>query len=183
MDEKQLNGLYRKFPEIKRYLKTYGCSSRDAEDLFQEALVILIRKTADPDFKLDVEPFFYVKSTCKLLWYNLARKQQKQIKFELDEENRALEDEWFVKEQKISRVESVMQQLGTQCRELLNLFYGMGWNMADIAKKIGLRNDKVAKAQKYRCLQKTKELLLHQVEESSSSEFEIEVQTPQMLKS
>ena len=31
--------------------------------------------------------------------------------------------------------------------------------MADIAVKIGLRSDKVAKAQKYRCLQKAKELV------------------------
>jgi hypothetical protein len=39
----------------------------------------------------------------------------------------------------------------------LHLFYGLGLNMLDIAKKIGLRNEKVVKAQKYRCIQKAKE--------------------------
>jgi DNA-directed RNA polymerase specialized sigma24 family protein len=69
---------------------------------------------------------------------------------------------------RLKTVESAILQLGKQCRELLELFYGLGWNMVDIAKKIGLRNDKVAKAQKYRCLQKAKENALS-IENSTTS--------------
>lgn len=160
--QQELKQLYRKWPDIRRYLKTLGCDSVSAEDIFQEALLIYVRKRESSDFELTVEPFFYVRNTCKLLWYNQARKEQKQISTELHENIEAVEDAWFEKELKIREVESTLEKLGAQCQELLQLFYGLGWNMVDIAKKIGLRNDKVAKAQKYRCLQKAKELIQEQ---------------------
>ncbi len=160
--QQELKQLYRKWPDIRRYLKTLGCDSVSAEDVFQEALLIYVRKRESSEFELTVEPFFYVRNTCKLLWYNQARKEQKQISTELHENIAAIEDGWFEKEMKIREVESTLEKLGAQCQELLQLFYGLGWNMVDIAKKIGLRNDKVAKAQKYRCLQKAKELIQEQ---------------------
>lgn len=157
--QQELKQLYRKWPDIRRYLKTLGCDSLSGEDIFQEALLIYVRKRESSDFELTVEPFFYVRNTCKLLWYNQARKEQKHGSAELPENIEAVEDAWFEKELKIREVESTLEKLGAQCQELLQLFYGLGWNMVDIAKKIGLRNDKVAKAQKYRCLQKAKELM------------------------
>lgn len=153
----ELKSLYKKWPEVRRYMKTFGCNSRDAEDIFQEALLIYCRKKEDNAFVLTTDPFFYVRNTCKLLWYNQSRKEQKQQTFELEKDIAEMDDDWFQKEMNLSRIEKAIQQLGQQCRELLQLFYGSGWNMTDIAKKIGLRNDKVAKAQKYRCLQKTRE--------------------------
>ena len=157
--QQELKQLYRKWPDIRRYLKTLGCDSLSGEDIFQEALLIYVRKRESSDFELTVEPFFYVRNTCKLLWYNQARREQKQISTELPENIEATEDAWFEKELKIREVESTLEKLGAQCEELLQLCDGVGWNMVDIAKKIGLRNDKVAKAQKYRCLQKAKELM------------------------
>lgn len=155
----ELKQLYRKWTDIRKFLKTLGCDSLSAEDIFQEALLIYVRKRESSDFELTVEPFFYVRNTCKLLWYNQARKEQKTGTTELQIELPAPEEQWMEKELKIREVESTLSKLGEQCQELLQLFYGLGWNMADIAKKIGLRNDKVAKAQKYRCLQKAKELI------------------------
>lgn len=155
--QKELKALYKKWPEIKRFMKLIGCKANDAEDIFQEALVIYCRKKEDSSFFLTTDPYFYVRNTCKLLWYNQARKEGKQQTFELEKDVAEIDDDWFQKEMKLSRLEKAIQQLGEQCRELLQLFYGSGWNMSEIAKKIGLRNDKVAKAQKYRCLQKAKE--------------------------
>lgn len=164
--ERELKRLYKKWPEIKRFLATVGCRTVDAEDIFQEALLIYTRKKEDNTFELTVDPFYYVKNTCKLLWYNEARKQKKHPKIELSNEVAELDNLWFQKEMKIRNIEKALENLGKQCQEILQLFYGLGWNMVDIAKKIGLRNDKVAKAQKYRCIQKAKEL----TEEQESSE-------------
>lgn len=155
--QQELKALYKKWPEIKRFMKTLGCNSNDAEDIFQEALLIYCRKKEDPSFVLTVDQFFYVRNTCKLLWYSQSRREGKKQTFELEKDVADLEDDWFQKEMKISQIEKAIELLGKQCRELLQLFYGAEWNMTDIAKKIGLRNDKVAKAQKYRCLQKAKE--------------------------
>lgn len=151
--------LYKKWPEIKRFMKSIGCNSVEAEDVFQESLVIFIRKKEDPNFVLTVEPFYYVKNTCKLLWYNQARKNQKEHAIEITPEITSIDDEWFEKEMKIAKIENAIENIGKQCKEILQLFYGRGMNMIEIAKKVGLRNDKVVKAQKYRCLQKAKDLV------------------------
>ena len=167
--EKELKKLYKKWPEMKRFLATIGCFTVDAEDIFQEALVVFARKREDTSFVLTVEPFYYVKSTCKLLWYNQARKQNKCPTVELSNKEIAMDDSWFQKEMKLRTIENALKDLGKQCQEILELFYGLGWNMVDIAKKIGLRNDKVVKTQKYRCLQKAKELT--EAQENRSEEI------------
>ena len=160
MIDTELKEVYKKWPQIKRYLATLGCSTIDAEDVFQEALLIFTRKKEELSFELTVEPFFYIKNTCKLLWYNEARKQQKNPKIELSDDLTELDTPWFQKEMKLRSIEKAMREIGGQCQEILQLFYGLGLNMVEIAEKVGLRNDKVAKAQKYRCLQKAKELVL-----------------------
>lgn len=60
----------------------------------------------------------------------------------------------------LKHMESAIESLGKKCQEILQLFYGLGWNMVEVAQKVGLRNDKVAKAQKYRCLSKAKEWVI-----------------------
>jgi RNA polymerase sigma factor (sigma-70 family) len=155
--KEQLKELYKQWPDVKRFLANLGCNSTNAEDIFQEALLVYVRKKKDPSFTLTVAPFYYVRNTCKLLWYNQARKNGNQATFELEKDVMALDDEWFQQEMKLSIVEKAIQQLGEQCRQILQLFYGAGTAMAEIAVKVGLRNEKVVKAQKYRCLQKAKE--------------------------
>ncbi len=155
----ELKQLYKSWPNAKRFLKTLGCTTNNAEDIFQEALIIFVRKREDPNFELTVEPYFYVKNTCKLFWYNQSRKERKigfnEISEEIPEEN----DPWFEKEMKLKSIEVALLKIGKQCQELLQLFYGLGWSMLDIAKKLDMRNDKVAKAQKYRCINKVKDIL------------------------
>lgn len=155
----QLNTLYKKWPEIKVFLKSIGCPKEDAEDIFQESLLILHRKMLAPSFELDVDPFHYVKSTCKFLWYNQSRKEKKNQKTELTEQFTEEESNWLAKENKLVQIEEALQRIGEKCQQLLQLFYSGTKSMHEIAKIIGLRNDKVAKAQKYRCINKMKEIV------------------------
>ncbi|WP_343634824.1 sigma-70 family RNA polymerase sigma factor [Fluviicola sp.] len=157
--KKELAVLYRHFPEVKRLLRTFGCDGLTAEDLFQEALIIYLRKKNDPGFEFQLAPVHFIKQTCKLLWYNASRKDQKQGAGSLETDPEETPETWMEKELQYKQLESALTKIGEQCRELLHLFYGLGWNMTDIAKKLGFRNDKVAKAQKYRCIQKAKELV------------------------
>lgn len=165
--EKELKTLYKKWPEIRKFLSSLGCTKDVAEDLFQEALIIYCRKRQTPDFVLDVEPFFYVRNTCKLLWYNESRKKSKEATFSMTQDVADINDDWFEQEMKFKTIESALEKLGKKCREILHLFYGLGWSMSDIAYKIGLRNDKVVKAQKYRCIQDAK-LMVSEMDDSVS---------------
>jgi len=164
--KKELMRLYKKWPDIKRYLRSKGCLPSDAEDIFQEALIIFTRKCQEKDFQLDVAPFHFVKGICKFLWYNQSRKNKptKEIKEDLIE--LSIDEDWLQKEQQFKKMEDVINSIGEKCKELLTSFYGLGLSMTKIAEKLGLRNDKVAKAQKYRCLQKAKELAMSKTDAS-----------------
>jgi RNA polymerase sigma factor (sigma-70 family) len=159
MQEINLKELYRKWPLVRRELKSYGCIGSNAEDIFQEALLILCRKMEDQNFKLEVDAIHFVKSTCKFLWYNQNRKEQKQQTFELDRDVEQINEDWLEKENQLTKIETAIAGIGKQCQEILKLFYGKNMSMELIAQKVGLRNEKVAKAQKYRCIQKVKDLI------------------------
>lgn len=161
MQEVNLKNLYRKWPIVRRELRILGCQGSAAEDIFQEALLILCRKLEEPSFELDVEAIHYVKSTCKFLWFNQARKAQKQQTVELNQEVAQIDEDWLEKEEKLTSIEEVILKLGKQCQQILTLFYSKSLSMEKIAQRVGLRNEKVAKAQKYRCIQKVKELIQH----------------------
>lgn len=156
---KELKILYKHFPEVKRLLRSFGCNKNAAEDIFQEALIIYLRKKNDSSFEFQLEPIHFIKQTCKLLWMNMARKEQSQktSTFEFDLED--VSDDWMEKELQFKQLETALSKIGEKCKQLLQLFYGLGWSMVEIAKKLDFDNDKVAKAQKYRCIQKAKELV------------------------
>lgn len=159
MQEINLKELYRKWPIVRRDLKSFGCMGSNAEDIFQEALLILCRKMEDQNFKLEVDAIHFVKSTCKFLWYKQNRKEQKQQTFELDKEVEQINEDWLEKENQLTQIEEAILSIGKQCQEILKLFYGKSMSMELIAQIVGLRNEKVAKAQKYRCIQKVKDLI------------------------
>lgn len=155
----ELKVLYKKWPAIRSFLKEIGCTQQ-AEDIFQEALLIYHRRLLEPGFQLTVEPFHFVKNTCKFLWYNQSRKDSKMKFSEINEGAVAdNEDSWWEKEQLIQSTENAVAKIGEKCQQLIKLFYGLKQSMEEIAKKLDFRNAKVAKAQKYRCIQKVKDIL------------------------
>jgi RNA polymerase sigma factor (sigma-70 family) len=157
IQQKELLSLYKKWPQVKKHLKKYGCSGPHAEDIFQEALLVYVRKKDEDSLQLTTEPIYYIQNVCKYMWYNQHRKEGKSPLVPLDEVREFETDEDLQKENKFLRVEKAIEKIGEKCRQLLQMFYGHGMNMSEIAVKLGFRNDKVAKAQKYRCLNDLKD--------------------------
>lgn len=157
----ELDILYKRWPEVKRFLKSKGCKVADAEDIFQEALLIYTRKLNEPEFQLSTEPFNYVMNTCKFIWYNQSRKEKKHRYTEIHENVSQEEEEWILKELKLSKIERALSLIGEKCQLLLQMLYDHGLNMSEIATRIGLRNGNAAKVQKFRCIQKVKDIVMN----------------------
>jgi DNA-directed RNA polymerase specialized sigma24 family protein len=49
-----LNALYRNFPSVRKLIRSKGGSAKDAEDTFQEALLILLQNI-QKDFHLSAQ--------------------------------------------------------------------------------------------------------------------------------
>lgn len=152
-----LKGLYQMLPAVKKYIKANSGTTEDAADIFQDALVILYKKVHEGDFKLTVPLKSYLFAIVKNCWLYELRQRKKLPASEI------LSD--FVAEEKgeepgFALAKAAFGLLGEKCRQLLILFYFKKEGYKKIADELSFSDEKVAKNQKYRCLQKAKEYYL-----------------------
>lgn len=153
---KALQKLYKGFSTIQKSLKKMGASMEEAEDIYQEALFLLITKIQKREFELKSQLTTYLYSVCRFIYLNEQR--SKRTISELPEDVLEMEDEYdWEMESKNRKAESALKQLGEKCRTLLVDFYHNNFNMEMIAKKFGFGSENSAKAQKFKCLEKARE--------------------------
>jgi RNA polymerase sigma factor (sigma-70 family) len=159
--DKAFSALYRYFPVVRKMIRANGGRSEDAEDIYQEALVVFYRKAADPAFKLSSSINTYLYGICRFMWMEQFRKQQKQgfVEFEKELPEETMIEADLEKEEQYKLAESVIHQLGERCRELLIRFYFHSKKLKDIAADMGYNSENTAKNQKYKCLEVAKNKL------------------------
>lgn len=162
-NDKALAVLYRYFPLMQKMIRTNGGSRQDAEDIFQEALIILCTQVREKDLQLTAKLSTYLFSICRYLWKDESKKRKRHLlqAFETgltDAEKQALE-RLREADKRASLAEKVLLELGERCRELLLLFYNGSMKLKDIAAHMGYSSENTAKNQKYKCLEAAKNRL------------------------
>ena len=167
-----LNALYRNFPAVRKLVRSRGGTTRDAEDIFQEALIILIRKLKK-DFHLSARLSTYLYGVCRLRWNEQLRKRRLHVSFDSStgtvpvndgtsdipskcELNAAEEADLHAHLQYESRIrlaEQALNELKDRCRELLLVFYHSQLSLKEITAKMGYGSENSTKNQKYKCLE------------------------------
>jgi RNA polymerase sigma factor (sigma-70 family) len=151
---KAVNGLQKSYTPIYKFVIANNGQKQDAEDVFQDALVILYNKTTDPNFKLTSALQTYLVAIAKNLWFSALRKKKPITNKEITD----VEEEQVVDEtQNYTLAQEAFLLLGDKCKELLQLFYFNKLDYKTIATTLNFGDEKTAKNQKYRCLQKAKE--------------------------
>ncbi len=147
-------GLYKIFPFIKKYIINNSGTNEDANDVFQDALVVFYKKVQSPHFILTVSIKTYLQAIAKNIWLQELRRQKKipMTTEEIDLPEINIDDE-----NSFGNAETAFKQLGEKCKQLLILFYYKKMNFRDIANTLSFSDENVAKNQKYRCLQKARE--------------------------
>ncbi|MCP4521967.1 MAG: sigma-70 family RNA polymerase sigma factor [Cytophagales bacterium] len=159
-----LRELYKGFPSIERLIINSGGSTEKAQDIFQEALVIFFEKTQDTSFQLSSKISTYLHSVCHNLWRNESRNSKNKKSTFLTEEKEQLliaEDDveaHLEKEEKFGFLDEIMEQLGDKCKQVLSLFYYQKMSMSEIASELNYSNDRSAKNQKFKCLERAKKM-------------------------
>lgn len=166
-----IKALYKHYPTVRGLILKNSGSKQDAEDVYQEALIILFRKVKQPDFTLTSSLSTFLIGICRLHWMSELRKRNKSADFSLELSDADAESfsSLMEEESKFKIAEKALLEIGEKCRDLLRLFYFEKLDFKVIASKIGLSNEKVAKNQKYRCLEKAREnyLLLNKQSEQA----------------
>lgn len=155
--------LYSYLPVVKKFVQKNNGTRQEAEDVFQEGLVIFCNKLTNPSFELSCSINTYVYSVCKLIWLDELKKKSKKIKSDflplIDEHISNETQNDFDTDRPIKQAQEAVMMLGQKCKDILDLFYFKKFSMKDIALKLGFASEKVAKNQKFRCIEKAKQNL------------------------
>ncbi|MEM7658100.1 MAG: sigma-70 family RNA polymerase sigma factor [Bacteroidota bacterium] len=149
------------FPMLAQHVRTRGGREEDAQDVFQDAVVVLFRKAQDPDFELTSAFGTFLFGIGKKIWLKKASRRGKRPEQSLEDETLAEE---FEVEAELERTErnqlfrAKIQQLGQNCQKLLRLFFE-GRPMKKIAQEMGFASDGYAKKRKFQCKQKLTQLI------------------------
>ena len=161
-DDKVLRAIYQNYAaRITNYILQKGGSMEDAKDVFQDALMVVLRKVKSPDFQLSSSFYTYLFSVNKLIWYNKSRKKSRSTVTMPDDNT--LKDSEDIEQALLNReMDKVYRdnfaKLGMLCQQLLRLFFAKK-DMTEIAQELELKNEHTARTRKYRCREHLKKLM------------------------
>lgn len=148
-----LTRLYRRtFPVVRRYVLQHGGSDQDAQDIFQDALVVLYEKTVAGTLTLTVEPGTYLAGVSRHLWQREQARRTRQLHTALTETQLQAPDPAEPPEP--VALPALLAQLSTTCQSILLAFYYFGQPLAQIAATHGYRSVRSATVQKFKCLER-----------------------------
>ncbi len=162
--DKAFMRLYKASPMVEKLILSKGGNKQEAEDVFQDALIIFYKKAIQSDFELTSSISTYLYSVSRHLWkdrLNQLKREQANNERKLNtstDENEI--HEWIEKENKFLQVEEVLNSIGEKCLKILHLFYYKKLSMKAIARQVDLKSEKVAKNQKYKCLERARQKLV-----------------------
>ena len=135
------------------YVNSNGGNEADAEDLLQEAIIVLWQNVCADRFTLKAKLSTYILAVVKNMWRAELRKRSRLSNGAPPEQadGTASPLELLIDEEQKILLHAVLDSLNPVCRDLLLLFYFEERNLKDIAGILGFANSDVAKAKKYQC--------------------------------
>lgn len=165
-EREAINALYAEhYGMVFKFVLNNSGTEHDAKDIYQEAVIILIKNIRKDTFRQGSSIKTYLYAICRRLWLKelQSRSRKEQVKLNdhepfVDLSNQDHEDirEY---EQKFLLMEKCLREIGEPCNTIIEDFYIHKRSMQDIADKMGYSNAENAKNQKYKCFKRLKKLV------------------------
>jgi RNA polymerase sigma factor (sigma-70 family) len=147
------------FPAVASFVRQNTGNSADAEDIFQETIMVLLQKVRQPDFVLTSTLKTYLCAIAKNLW--LKRLRDNKL-ISVDEfESYQIESETFsieIHPEKTNEQKLIfwLTKITRNCQDILKALFYYKEPMESIMKKMGWKNKHTAANQQYKCIQQVK---------------------------
>jgi RNA polymerase sigma factor (sigma-70 family) len=152
------------FSMISRFVTNNSGQTEDAEDLFQDTMVVLIEKLRQDNFELTASLKTYIMAIAKNLWLKRLRSPQKTVEFsELLEQQYFEEINLAIEAEKTywDKLQNYLHQITEHCKGLIHDMFFQQKRIEQIQKEYGYSSKQNAQNQKYKCVEqirKVKEL-------------------------
>lgn len=155
-DPATVRTLYRThLPAVKRYVLQNNGTGSDAEDVFQEALMVLWMSVKEGRLVPDSDPGGFLFRVAKNKWLDVVRSAaHKHMRVvHNDQVLGPTSDAPDDIEDRIARLRGVYEKLDDKCRAILDQFYYERKDLATIAASMGVEEESI-RTIKYRCMMK-----------------------------
>ncbi|MEL6560412.1 MAG: sigma-70 family RNA polymerase sigma factor [Bacteroidota bacterium] len=159
-NEEVIKYVYRRnLPSITKFVVSNSGTEADAEDMFQEALIVVYDKLRKDQLKLRSSLSTFLFSICKNLWMKVLRKNKKSVKKLEGEELIADENliESIEASEKYLLYRKYFRMLDSRCRQVLGLFIS-GVNTEEVMSVTGYSNAHLRK-KRFECKKKLIEMI------------------------
>ena len=157
-DDRALAHLYQEtLPKVRVYIIKNSGTKEEADDLFQDAVIVFFQKVKEGSFNNNHEIDGFIYTICKNLWININKRKkvnQKYVDHSMHEhrpEDNQLDQ--VINKEKESAMHQLFNKLDERCRQLMKSIIYDRKSMTEICEELGYKNEQVAKATKYRCNQ------------------------------
>lgn len=157
--------IYRNYyPMVLKMVSDNSGSSNEAQDVFQEMLLVLVKKIRESDFKLSAKLSTYLFAVARNIWFKRGRGMQGKTsmidseqfsRMDLTLPENELEDV-IEREQMLDTMSAKMDELEPDCRRILFLSIQQNFSQKEIAEIMDYSVSFV-KVKKFRCLKYLRE--------------------------
>ncbi|HEX8506462.1 MAG TPA: sigma-70 family RNA polymerase sigma factor [Hymenobacter sp.] len=156
--EQALTRLYRQaFPLVRRHVCRHGGSGQDAQDVFQDALVILYEQAVGGTLVLTASASTYLVSVSRNLWHHEQRCRARLPQDALPDDPSQLVAETPAADESGFAVLDYVERLGEKCKSMLLAFYYFQQPLTQIAAAKGYCTVRSATVQKFKCLERLRQ--------------------------
>lgn len=152
--------IYRQyFPMVAAYVQQHNGHAADAEDIFQEVMLVLVEKIQAPDFMLTASLKTYLYAIARNCWCKRLRDDRLLLPGSALPEEAGMPD-LFPEPPATARVQAWLASITENCKRILKALFFYQQPITLLAQKMGWKNKHTADNQKYKCLQQLRKAAL-----------------------
>jgi RNA polymerase sigma factor (sigma-70 family) len=149
------------YPTIERFVMRNNGSVADAQDVFQETIIVLLDKVPKKDFILTSSIKTYIFAVASNIWLKRLRDAKKfsEINGNHDQLVDLSLSEWEQREeQKIqhNKLQRIFQKITRRCFIFLTKTFIAGASREQLIQALGYKNSHTFDNQKYKCLEQAR---------------------------
>ncbi len=157
--------LYRRqYGAAEAYIKQNSGSEQDAEDIFQDVVLVFIELLKQDKFRGESSVGTFLYSLTRNIWLNeLKKRGRSKLRDQNFEKTKATQEtdvsHFIANREAKSQLMQVFERLGDNCRKILLAFYFDNLPIKDILLTLNYENEQVVRNKKYKCLKQLEQMM------------------------
>ena len=157
-DTNVLDFIYKSFfQQIKIFINKNSGTDEDAQDIYQDAILVIYQKSKIDNLTLNCSFSTYLFSVCRLLWLKQL-KERKRKKLYIEDSGKFVEldegiTELFEYNEKQKLFQDHFKKLSYNCQKILELFLAR-ISLKEIANILSYKSESYVKKRKSKCKDK-----------------------------